>query len=59
MENQTKKSKKWIWLIVTIAIVGLLVAWCVINDVKIIGAKNPDKNLSQTDTFNFNSTFVL
>ena len=59
MENQKNKSKKWIWLILSIVVVGLLTAWCVINDIKIIGAKNPDKNLSKTDTFNFSSTFVL
>ena len=30
MENQKKKSLKWLWITIALVIVGLLVAWCVV-----------------------------
>ncbi|MBQ3234972.1 MAG: permease [Clostridia bacterium] len=34
MENQNKKSLKWLWISIAIVVVAALVAWCVYNAVK-------------------------
>ena len=50
MENQNKKSLKWLWITIAIVIVGALLGWCVYNAVE---AKSVDK------VFKFGSTAVL
>lgn len=50
MENQTKKSKKWLGLLIGLVIVVAVTVWTIINAVKGDGL---------TDAFNFSSTFVL
>ena len=50
MENQNKKSLKWLWIVVAVLLVGALVGWCVYNAVN---AKSVDK------VFKFGSTAAL
>ena len=50
MENQNKKSLKWLWIAITVVIVGALLGWCIYNAVS---AGTIDK------IFKFGSTAVL
>ena len=51
MENQNKKSLKWLWIALAIVIVVGVAVWCVISAVNFDGGlKGP---------FNFSSTFVM
>ena len=51
MENQNKKSLKWLWLTIGIVLAVAVVVWCVISAINFDGGvKGP---------FNFSSTFVM
>ena len=50
MENQNKKSLKWLWIAIAVVIVGALLGWCIYNAVS---AGTIDK------IFKFGSTAVL
>ncbi len=50
MENQQKKSLKWLWIAIALVIVAAIGVWCALAE--------PEKGAGG-DTFNFSSTFVL
>ncbi len=64
-EQQKKKSLKWLWITIALAVVAGIVAWCIYNAcqdggrweyVKILVG---DKEETKKGTFNFNATFVM
>ena len=50
MENNNKKSLKWLWIAIAIAIVGALAVWCILA---------PADAKAKKDVLNFNETFVM
>ncbi len=55
MENQNKKSLKWLWITVALVIVGALAGWCVLNAIN-----HPANNKAGAESvLNFSNTFVL
>ncbi len=50
MENQNKRSLKWLWIAIALVIVGALAGWCIYNAVNAGDIKT---------VFNFGSTAVL
>lgn len=55
MQNPEKKSRKWLWVTIAVAVVAALVAWCVVNAV--ISPKEGKDGAA--NILNFNGTFVL
>ncbi len=51
MENNQKKSLKWLWITIALVVVAGIAVWCIINAVNY-------KN-GITGPFNFSSTFVM
>lgn len=55
MENQNKKSLKWLWITIALVAVALLGVWCAINAIN-----NPKTGKEGVvNVFNFSTTFVL
>ena len=51
MENNQKKSLKWLWIVIALVLVAGVAAWCIISAINFDGGvKGP---------FNFSSTFVM
>ena len=60
MENQNKKSKKWLFIGIAIAVVVLLAVWCVVN--AIVNPKTVAGVVTKegaVNVFNFSTTFTL
>ncbi len=60
MENQNKKSKKWLFIGIAIAIVVLVAVWCIVN--AIINPKTVAGVVTKegaVNVFNFSTTFTL
>ena len=60
MENQNKKSKKWLFIGIAIAVVVLIAAWCVVN--AIVNPKTVAGVVTKegaVNVFNFSTTFTL
>lgn len=55
MQNPEKKSRKWLWVTIAVAVVAALVAWCVVNAV--VSPKEGKDGAA--NILNFNGTFVL
>ncbi len=55
MQNPEKKSRKWLWVTIAVAVVAALVAWCVVNAV--VAPKEGKDGVA--NILNFNGTFVL
>ena len=61
MENQNKKSLKWLWITIAIVAVVALGVWCAINAINnpktdALGVVTKD---GVVNVFNFSTTFVL
>ena len=55
MENSNKKSLKWLWIAIAVAVVALLATWCIVNAIT-----NPKTGKEGVvNVFNFSTTFVL
>ncbi len=50
MENEKKKSRKWLWISIALVAVAAIAVWCIISATKSKGVE---------DTFNFSTTFAL
>lgn len=50
MENENKKSLKWLWLAIALVVVAAIAVWCIVCANKAHGTD---------DAFNFSSTFVM
>ncbi|MBO5851689.1 MAG: permease [Clostridia bacterium] len=65
MENQNKKSLKWLWISIAVAVVALLAVWCIVNAInnpKLDKIETPLVNEGKdgiVNIFNFSTTFVL
>ncbi len=59
MEQQNKKSKKWLWLTVALVIVAGLTAWCIYSAVNHPNVKDGETVKGAKNILNFGSTFVL
>ena len=60
MENQNKKSKKWLFIGIAIAVVVLVAAWCTVN--AILNPKTVAGVVTKegaVNVFNFSTTFTL
>ncbi|MBQ9730486.1 MAG: permease [Clostridia bacterium] len=54
-ENKPKKSLKWLWITIALAVVAGLAAWCICSAIF-----NPKSGIEgAANVLNFNSTFVL
>ena len=59
MDNQKKKSLKWLWILIAIAVVVGITVWCIVSAVN-----NPKTVLGVTvkegieNVLNFSSTFA-
>lgn len=59
MENENKKSRKWLWLTIALVIVAGLVAWCIYSAVNNPNIKDGESVKGAKNILNFGSTFVL
>ena len=67
MENEkSKKSLKWLWIVLAVVVVAALATWCIIsaiNNPKMVPDKNnPDVEIGKetvSNILNFGTTFVL
>ena len=60
MENQNKKSKKWLYIGIAVAVVVLIAVWCIVN--AIVNPKtvaNVVVKEGVVNVFNFSTTFTL
>ena len=73
MEESKKKSLKWLWIVIAVAVVVALGVWCIVNAInnpkinmvpikndqgEVIG-ENPVEVETVRNILNFNTTFVL
>ena len=60
MENQNKKSLKWLWITIAIVAVVALAVWCTVNAIinpkTVLGIVQKE---GVVNVFNFSTTFVL
>ncbi|MBR2376027.1 MAG: permease [Clostridia bacterium] len=59
MEQQNKKSKKWLWLTIALVIVAGLAVWCIYSAVNHPNVKDGETVKGAKNVLNFGSTFVL
>ncbi len=50
MENENKKSRKWLWLTIALVVVAAVAVWCIVSANKAKGVEG---------VFKFSSTFVM
>ena len=55
MQNENKKSRKWLWIAIALVVVAAITVWCVISAIN-----HPKTGKGGAESaFNFNSTFVM
>lgn len=59
MENEKKKSLKWLWIVIALVAVAGLAVWCILSAIYNPNIKNGETVEGASNIFNFGSTFVL